>query len=87
MTAVVLAAQIVESGVAGGYVETMLALQKEMLATQARIAELQFRAGLARANRLLVLVDGTQDLALASAELDQQLTLDCRERAGFMVRG
>ena len=82
VTAVVLAAQIVESGVAGGYVETMLALQKEMLATQARIADLQFRAGLARANRLLVLVDATQDLALSSAELDQQLSLDCSERAG-----
>ena len=50
-TAVVLVAGIIESSLAGSYAEAMLAIQKDMIATQGRINDLAFRQGVARARR------------------------------------
>lgn len=81
VTAVYLAAQVVEGAIAGSYAEAMLSVQKDILKTEARIADLQFRLGMARAKRL-ILVDGLQQLLSESMEADADLKLDCYERAG-----
>jgi uncharacterized protein YqiB (DUF1249 family) len=82
VTAVYLVASIVESNIAGSYQEAMLAIQKDMLATQMRLNDLIYRNGLARANRLLALVDIAQQVGVESSEADLALRLECRKPTG-----
>lgn len=82
VTAVWMCAQIVEAGVAGSYAEAMLAIQKDIILTEQQRQTLLFKSSLARAYRILVLIDGVRDLMERNKELETQFTADCSERAG-----
>lgn len=82
VTVVYIVATVIEASVTGSYAESILQIQKELVATQGRINDLIFRNGMARATRLLMLVDAAQQIGKESLHADALFAADCATRAG-----
>ncbi|AET95479.1 hypothetical protein BYI23_E003180 (plasmid) [Burkholderia sp. YI23] len=81
VTAVYICAQVVEGAIAGSYAEAMLQIQKRMLLTEKLRQDLVFRAGMARAQRLLILADTVERRIGDIERIDNQFRVDCSSEA------
>jgi len=83
VTVVILVTQIIQSGIASSYAESILAIYKDIMASEMRIAELKQRLGTAEALRFMALLDDTQKIVSSLHDVDQQLSLNCRKPGDF----
>ena len=83
VTAVILVSQIIQSGIASSYAESILSIYKDIMASEMRLADLKQRLGTAEALRFMALLDDTQKIVSSLRDVDQQISLNCRKPDDF----